>query len=135
LSLFNEVKRRNVLRVGAAYIVVAWLVIQVVETLFPIYGMSDAAIRLVITLLGIGLLPVVVFAWAFELTPEGLKRDSEVDHTSPVIQKMGKRLDRLIMVTLSLALGYFVFDKFVLAPQQQAEEVAVAREEGRTKAV
>jgi adenylate cyclase len=135
LYLIKELQRRNVFRVGAAYAVVAWLVIQVVETLFPIYGLSDASIRLVVTVLGIGLLPVVIFAWAFELTPEGFKRDSEVDHTSPVIQKMGKRWDKLIMVVLSLALGYFAFDKFVLAPQQQAEEVAIAREEGRTKAL
>jgi adenylate cyclase len=66
LSLFKELKRRNVLRVGAAYTVAAWLIVQVVETLFPIYGLSDAAIRLVVTVLAIGLLPVVVLAWALK---------------------------------------------------------------------
>ncbi len=56
----------------------AWLVIQVVETIFPVYGLSDAAIRLVIMLLAIGLIPVVVFAWAFELTPEGFKKEKDI---------------------------------------------------------
>jgi TolB-like protein/Flp pilus assembly protein TadD len=139
LSLFNELKRRNVLRVGAAYIVVAWLVIQVVETLFPIYGMSDAAIRLAVTLLAIGLLPVVVLAWAFELTPEGLKKDKDVDRSQSITLQTGKKLDRIIMVVLALALGYFGFDKFVLSPERQAAELATATEtahqEGRTEAL
>jgi len=139
LSLFSELKRRNVFRVGAAYIVAVWLFIQVVETLFPIYGLSDAAIRLVVTLLAIGLLPVVVFAWAFELTPEGLKKDKDVDRSQSITLQTGKKLDRIIMVVLALALSYFGFDKFVLSPERQAAELATATEtahrEGRTEAL
>ena len=107
MSLFGELKRRNVFRVGAAYIVAVWLIIQVVETLFPIYGLSDAAIRLVVTLLAIGLLPMVVLAWAFELTPEGLKKDKDVDRSQSITLQTGKKLDRMIMVVLVLALSYF----------------------------
>jgi len=79
MSLFNELKRRNVFRVGAAYIVAAWLVIQVVETLFPVYGLSDAAIRIVVAILGVGFIPSLILSWVFEFTPEGLKKDADVD--------------------------------------------------------
>ena len=62
MSIFNELKRRNVLRVVTAYVVAAWFIIQVVETIFPIYGLSDASVRVIITLLAIGLLPAAIFA-------------------------------------------------------------------------
>ena len=67
MSLFSELKRRNVLRVAAAYVAVSWLLIQVTETLFPVFGLPDAAIRAVVILLAIGFIPAVVSAWAFEL--------------------------------------------------------------------
>jgi hypothetical protein len=142
LSFFNELKRRNVFRVGAAYVVVGWLIIQVVETIFPAFGFSDALIRIVTIVLAIGLVPVVILAWAFELTPEGLKREREVDRNQSITHHTGKKLDRLIMVVLALALGYFAFDKFVLDPQRQevireqiAEQVETARQEGRSEAL
>jgi len=138
MSLFAELKRRNVLRVAAAYVAVAWLVIQVVETIFPAFGFGDAAIRGVVIFLAIGFLPAVISAWAFELTPEGFVRDSEVDRSSPTIRAMGKRLDRLIMVALALALGYFALDKFMLDPaRDRAREQAIAeaaKEAGRAEA-
>ena len=68
MSLFEELKRRNVLRMGAAYIVTAWLVVQVVETLFPVYGLSDDAIRLVVNILAIGLVPVLILVFAVALS-------------------------------------------------------------------
>ncbi len=135
MSLFNELKRRNVLRVGAAYLIAAWLIVQVVETLFPIYGLSDAAIRLVVTFSAIGLLPVVVLAWAFELTPEGLKKDKDVDRSQSIALQTGKKLDRAIMVVLAIALGYFAFDKFVLTESREATLVEAARQEGRSEAL
>ena len=70
MSFFNELQRRNVLRVAAAYIVASWLIIQVVETLFPVVGLADGAIRVVVIVLAIGLLPIVILSWAFEVTPE-----------------------------------------------------------------
>ena len=79
MSLFSELKRRNVFRVATAYIVVSWLVIQVIETIFPVFGFSDAAIRLVIILLAIGFVPALVFSWVFELTPQGLTKEVEVE--------------------------------------------------------
>ena len=135
MSFFAELKRRNVLRVAAAYVVTAWLVIQVVETIFPVYGLSDAAIRLVIMLLAIGMVPVVVFAWAFELTPEGLKKEKGLDRSQAVTPRTTKTLDRIIMIVLALALGYFAFDKFVRSESRESSIARTARQEGRTEAL
>jgi adenylate cyclase len=115
MSLFKELKRRNVLRVGAAYVVVAWLIIQVVETIFPAFGFGDAAVRIATIFLAIGLVPTLVVAWAFELTPEGLRREKDVDPSQSIAPRTSKKLDSLIMVVLALALSYFAFDKFVLS--------------------
>jgi len=146
LSLFNELKRRNVLRIGAAYVVVSWLLIQVAETIFPLFGFDDTPARIVVLVLAIGLVPAMIFAWAFELTPEGLKKESEVDRSQSITPRTGKKLDHMIMVVLALALGYFAIDKFVLSPQREAaslqkqsEQLALVAEEahreGRSEAL
>jgi len=135
LSLFNELKRRNVFRVGAAYVVAAWLLIQVAETVFPLFGFGDTPARIVVIVLVIGFIPALILAWAFELTPEGLKKESEVDRTQSTTPETGKKLDRMIMVVLALALGYFAFDKFVLSESREATLVEAARQEGRSEAL
>jgi formate hydrogenlyase subunit 3/multisubunit Na+/H+ antiporter MnhD subunit len=133
VSFINELKRRNVFRAGTAYVIGAWLIIQVIETVFPAFGFGDSAIRIAVIVLAVGFVPAVVLAWAFELTPTGLIPEKEVDHSSPTLKKFGKRLDRLIMVVLALALGYFAFDKFVLDPARDEAIAKTAREEARTE--
>ena len=118
MSLLNQLKRRSVLKVGAAYVVTSWLLIQVAETIFPLYGFGDAPARMVVTILAIGFIPTLIFSWVFEFTAEGLIRESEVGPAKPATPKSSKKLDRMIMVMLALALGYFTFDKFVLDPQR-----------------
>ena len=146
MSLFDELKRRNVLRVGAAYVVTAWLVIQVVDTIMPAFGYGDVAVRYVTIAFAVGLVPALIFAWAFAFTSEGLKKESEIDRTRPVAAHGIKTLDRAIMVVLALALAYFAFDKFVLDPGRKAASEAhkaaemevvarEAREEGRSEAL
>jgi len=142
VSLFDELKRRNVLRVGAAYAVTAWLIIQVAETLFPLFGFDDTPARIVVIVLAIGAVPLLIFAWAFEWTPEGLRRERDVDRGQSISPQTGRRLDRVIMVVLALALGYFAFDKFVLSVQreealevQQRQELEQARQAGRRDAL
>lgn len=134
MSFFSELKRRNVIRVGAAYIVVAWLVIQVAETLFPLFGSGDAPARIVVIVLAIGLAPVLIISWAFEITPEGLKRDSDVDPEFSIAPHTGKKLDRTIMIVLVLALAYFGFDKFVLDPQRDVDITESATRAGAEQA-
>ena len=135
VSFFKELQQRNVLRVGAAYIVASWLVIQVVETLFPVFGLSQVAIRVVVIILAIGFIPVLVFSWAFELTPDGLKLEKDVSRDETTTPQNTKKLDRLIMAVLALGLAFFAFDKFVLDPARDVEIAQSAREEGRTDAL
>jgi adenylate cyclase len=135
LSFYAELKRRNVFRVAAAYTVVAWLLIQVVETIFPLFGFDDTPARIVVITLSILFIPTVVSAWVFELTPEGLKRDDEVDRGQSFTRQTGKRLDHIIMVVLALALGYFAFDKFVLDPARDAKLAQASAKAGAEQAL
>ena len=135
MSFFAELKQRNVLRVGTAYIVSAWLLIQVAETVFPLFGFDDTPARIVVIVLAIGFIPSLVLAWAFELTPEGVKKEKDVDRSQPARPQAGKKLDRAIMVVLALGLAYFAFDKFVLNPQRAAELAEQARQQGRSEAL
>ena len=133
--MLSELKRRNVIRVGAAYLVAAWLVIQVAETIFPLFGFDDTPARIVVTVLAIGFLPALVFAWAFEVTPEGLKKEQDVDRQHSITHLTGKRLDRVIMIILVLGIAYFAFDRFVISDFREAKIAEQAREEGRTEAL
>lgn len=135
MSFYSELKRRNVLRVGAAYVAISWLLIQVVETIFPAFGFGAGAIRIVIILLGVGFVPTVILAWVFELSPEGLKRDSDVDSSSESRIQATKSFDRMIMIVMALALGYFAFDKFLLDPARDAKREATVAEQARNEAV
>ncbi|MEO0425043.1 MAG: tetratricopeptide repeat protein [Pseudomonadota bacterium] len=142
MSLFGELKRRHVLRAGAAYAVTSWLLIQVAETIFPLFGFDDAAARLVVIVLAIGFIPAMVFAWAFEITPSGIRRESEVDDSQTHAPYAGRTLDRIVMVVLALVLGYFAFDKFVLEPARDeatqarlTERFEKARQQGQTDAL
>jgi len=124
MSLVGELKRRNVFRVGAAYVVASWLLIQVAETLFPLFGFDDNLTRNVVIALAIGLIPALIAAWVFELTPEGLKKEKDVDRSQTITDVTGRRLDFVIIGMLVLALGYFAYDKFILDPDRDAEVTA-----------
>jgi len=132
-QFFEELKLRNVFRIGIAYLVAAWLAIQVVETLFPLFGLSDVTARAVVIILAIGFIPALILAWVFELTPEGLKRDRDADPTAPGIVRMAKRFDRMILVLLVVALGYFAVDKFVLDPARDIAREQEVTEQVRTE--
>lgn len=112
MSFFEELKRRNVFRVGIAYTVTAWLLLQVTDIIFPRIGLPDSAVTLVIALLALGFIPALIFAWAFELTPDGIKKEADVDRTSSIAPATGRKLDRAIIGILVIALAYFVYDKF-----------------------
>jgi TolB-like protein/Tfp pilus assembly protein PilF len=135
MLIFEELKRRNVIRVGAAYVVAAWLLIQVAETIFPLFGFDETPARIVVILLAIGFVPSLIVAWVFELTPEGLKKDKDVDRSIAAGLRNAKKLDRLIMVGLAVAVGYFAFDKFVLSESREAVIAEQARQEGRSEAL
>jgi TolB-like protein len=114
MSFFKDLKRRNVFRVGIAYTVATWLLIQVTDTVFPRIGLPDSAVTLVIALLAIGFIPALIFAWAFEMTPEGLKREKDVDRAESITPTTGRKLDRIIIGIMTVVIAYFLIDRFVL---------------------
>jgi TolB-like protein/tetratricopeptide (TPR) repeat protein len=103
MSLVSELKRRNVFKVTAAYIIVAWLLLQVSDTLVPALRLPEWFHSGVAFLLIMGLPIAIVFAWAFELTPEGLRKEKEVDRSQSVAHKTGKKLDYAIIAVLAIA--------------------------------
>jgi TolB-like protein len=119
-NFFAELKRRNVFRVAGLYLVGAWLLTQVASTVLPMFGAPEWLPRSIVILLAIGFVPTLIFSWVFELTPEGLKRDEEVPPEQSIAPQTARRMDRMIIVVLVLALAYFGFDKFVLAPRREA---------------
>jgi len=120
MTLLAELKRRNVIRMAGLYLVGAWLITQVAGTILPMFGAPDWIARTVVILLAIGFVPALVFSWAFELTPAGLKRDSEVQPAESIAPQTARRLDRLLLAVMAVALAYFAVDKFVLAPGRDA---------------
>jgi TolB-like protein len=109
-SLFTELKRRNVFRVGAAYLVLAWVIIQVTDTAVPALHLPEWVNSLVFFLGAIGFPFALFFAWAFEITPDGVKKESEVDREQSQTQTTGRKLDFVIISLLVVALGYFVWE-------------------------
>ena len=132
--MLGELKRRNVLRAAAAYLALAWLLVQVADTVLPLFGFADQAVRVVFVVLAIGFLPAMIAAWSFELTPEGLRRDRDVLPGSALEARTNRLLDRLIMLLLAVGLAYFAIDKFVMDPARDAKRLTDAREEGRSAA-
>jgi len=129
LSFFNELKRRNVFKVGIAYLVVAWLVAQVLQMAFEGFGTPDWAIKTLLVLLATGFPIALFFAWAFEMTAEGIKREHEVDRSHSITTQTGKKLNLTITVLMVLALGYFAYDKFVLSGERETAAVESALKE------
>ena len=123
-SFFEELKRRNVFRVGVAYVVVSWLIIQVIETVSDPLGLPEWTEAFFIVLLLAGLPLVLIFSWAFELTPEGIKKTKDVDATESVTADTGKKLNYTIIAVLVLALGYSLWDRQGLVDQPEQTEIA-----------
>ncbi|NNK38848.1 MAG: hypothetical protein HKP03_10240 [Xanthomonadales bacterium] len=135
MSFFEELKRRNVFRVGASYLVFSWLIVQLVETILPAFGFGDGAVRNVVIVLAVGFVPALIVAWAFELTEEGFKRDNEIDRSRPGASISPRVLNRALILLLVAAVSFFIVDKLVLerellstdsAGLESAETAAVA---------
>jgi TolB-like protein len=116
MSFISELKRRNVIRMAGLYIVGAWLILQVSETLLPIFDTPTWVLKLLVYGLFIGFIPTMIVAWIFELTPDGLRRDEEVTPENSIAPQTARRMERIIIALFALALIFFAFDKFVLAP-------------------
>ena len=123
MSLFGELSRRNVFRVGIAYAVASWVVLQFVDVISQIFELPVWAPKLVLVLMVIGLVPVLIFAWVFELTPEGIKKESEIDRSGSVTPQTGRKLNMVIIGSLVLAVALLLMDRQFSNP---AEETSAA---------
>jgi TolB-like protein/Tfp pilus assembly protein PilF len=131
IGFFGELKRRNVFRVAVAYLVAAWLLLQVADIVLENINAPDWIIQVFMLALLIGLPIALIFAWAFEMTPEGLKREKDVDRSRSITHQTGRKLDRVIIGVLAVAVIVLAIDRFRGsggAPPAEAE-TAVAAEE------
>jgi len=123
LSLIAELKRRNVFRVGVAYAIVAWLLVEVASVVLPTFKAPEWVMQVFTFLVLLGFPLALILAWAFELTPQGIKLDSAADSTAPVTRKARSKLDFAIVGLLVLAVAYIAFDKFLLEAELEPVEV------------
>jgi len=128
VSFFTELKRRNVIRAGVAWLALSWLLIAIADLLFPYLGFPDEAIRGLIVGLLMALLPVLVLAWLLELTPEGLRFDRGPGGNNPENARTGRRLDQLSVVFILCALGLSALREFVLVEEVQETTPELAQQ-------
>ena len=121
MSIFRELKRRNVFRVAIAYLAGAWLLIEVAGTLFPAFGIPDWGVRFIVIVLSLGFLPTLIISWAYELTPEGLKREKDVVRDASITHLTAKRLDGITIGLIVVALAFILVDRFWLTPRLTAQ--------------
>ena len=131
-DFFAELKRRNVIRVGLVYIVVTWLLVQVADILFESFGTPDWVMKTFIALLMMGFPIALIFAWAFEITPEGLKKEKDVDRSQSITQDTGRKLDYAVIVLLAIGLIYFAVNHdWGAEDAAPTTDVAVTTADGR----
>jgi len=123
MSLFEELKRRNVFKVALLYLVAAWLILQVADVLFEALELPASWLRLVLALLILGLPLAIIFSWVFEMTPEGLKRERDLDRTAGNVTK-SNRINLLIAVLLVLAIAVVAIDRML--PEEPDAEDGIA---------
>ena len=113
MRFIAELKRRNVIRVGVAYLVASWLLLQIVDVLVPILDLPGWVGKFVFLILVVGVIPVLIFSWAYEMTPEGLKPESEIEHDPSITLQTARKLDRVTIVLLLIVVGIVITDRFI----------------------
>ena len=121
MNLFNELKRRNVFKVAVAYAIVSWLVLQIIGSIVPIIEAPDWVAKTILMLLVVGFPVALLLAWAFELTPEGIKKELEIDSQDSVTSQTGQQLNGFIVVGLILAIGFIVYQQFYLTTEHSKD--------------
>jgi len=132
MSFFEELKRRNVFRVAIGYVITAWLLLQAVDLVLENINSPDWVIQVFMLALAVGFPLAIFFAWAFEMTPDGVKRESEIDRSQSITKTTGRKMDRNIIIAMALALAYFAYDKF--SGPERHEPVQTAPPVGETLA-
>jgi len=126
MSFFNELKRRNVVRMGMLYIVASWVLLQISDVIFEPLGVPSWVFRMMMSMLALGLPFALVFSWIFELTPEGLKRERDIDRSQSIVHETGHRMNTVIVVLLVLAIGGLIADRLIPEASDQGNKVIAA---------
>jgi TolB-like protein len=124
LSFFNELKRRNVFRVGIAYVLASWVLLQGADFAFDLINAPNWVIQSLFLLMAFGLPGVLIFAWVFEMTPEGLKLEKQIDRNQSVTPQTSRKLDRVIIVFLVLAVVVLLAERFFNPARHEPAEPA-----------
>ena len=135
MSLFNELKRRNVIRVAIAYAVIAWVLMQIGDILFTTLELGQEPAKILLAILLLGFIPAVIFAWAFEITPEGIKKEKDVERDESVTNLTAKKLDMVTIGLLVVAIALFGLDRFSPRDIQTQSVVQVVGEANSTEQV
>lgn len=117
MSIFTELKRRNVFRVAAAYLVVGWLFVEIATTLLPTFGAPDWVAKALIVVVALGFFPAVIFSWVYELTPEGLRKESAVDPATSIVHSTGRKLDLITIAAVIAGVGFLGLSHFIAPPR------------------
>ena len=131
MSLYQELKRRNVFRVAVAYLLAAWVLLQAIDFMLDAIAAPNWILQVFIIAAAAGFLVVLVFSWVYEVTPEGIKREKDIDRSRSVTVQTGRKLDRVIITFLALAVVVLLVDRFVsLEPgvDSGADRVAATEE-------
>ena len=128
MSLFAELKRRNVFKVGAAYLIIAWLLAQVLDLVLGTFGTPDWVMKTVLLLLAAGFVLSLLLAWAYELTAEGIRRDSDLVGAASQTRTTGNKLNYLVFGILGLAAAYLFITRDQAEPGPYSDiEAIIAR--------
>ncbi|MGH8101828.1 MAG: tetratricopeptide repeat protein, partial [Chthoniobacterales bacterium] len=111
-SFFAELKRRNVYKVAVAYAVVAWLLIQAASILFPTFDAPPWVMKVLVAVIVIGFPLALILSWAFEITPQGIKREEDVSPNDSITRKTGRKIVGLTIVLALAAASLFLFQHF-----------------------
>jgi hypothetical protein len=122
LSFFKELKRRNVFRVAIAYVIISWLILQVGDILAPALYLPESVNTTLAFFLILGFPLAIFLAWAYELTPEGIKKENVIDRTQSISHVTGRKLDFIIIGVMAVTLGYFAYDKLVLESSRHTQD-------------
>jgi TolB-like protein len=124
MSFFHELKRRNVFRMGIAYLLLAWVLLQGVDFALEVIGSPDWILQVFVLAAAVGLPVVLIFSWIFEMTPEGIRRESQIDRSRSITPHTARKLDRMIIGALALAVAILLVDRFIASPPERAAGLA-----------
>ena len=126
MRLFTELKRRNVFKVASVYLVTSWILLQIIAVIAPALQLPPMFATMATVILGLGFPLICIFAWAFELTPEGMKFTKDVDVSESISHETGQKMNSLLMATTTLLLGFIIYDKYFTFQIDEDIELSIA---------